>query len=58
MSPSLDRAPSKRRQKKQSIKHIKQPEANIANNQYEQPLVQRKASIVPGRRTYVEATKF
>ena len=58
MSPSLDDTPSKRRQKKQSPKHNKQPEAYITNNQYEEPLVQKKAHIVPGRRTYSEATKF
>ena len=58
MSPSFDYAPSKRRQKKQSTKHNKQPEAYITNNQYEEPLVQKKAHIVPGRRTYSEATKF
>ena len=57
MSPSFDHAPGKKRQKKQSTKHNKQPEANITNNQYE-PLAQRKARIIPGRRTYVEATKF
>ena len=34
------------------------PEANITENQYEEPIVQRKARIVPRRRTYVEATKF
>ena len=58
MSPSLGDTPSKRRQKKQSPKHNKQPEAYITNNQYEEPLVQKKAHIVPGRRTYSEATKF
>ena len=57
ISPSFDHTTSKRRQKKQSTKHNKQPEANITNNQYE-PLAQRKARIIPGRRTYVEATKF
>ena len=41
MSPSFDYVPSKRRQKKQSTKHNKQPEANITNNQYEELLVQR-----------------
>ena len=50
MSPSFDHTPSKRRQKKQSTKHNKKPEANITNNQYEEPLVQRKARIVPGSR--------
>ena len=58
MSPSFDHTPSKRRQKKQWPKHNKQPEAYITNNQYEEPLVQRKAHIVPGRRTYSEATNF
>ena len=58
MSPSFDHTSSKRRQKKQSPKHNKQPEAYITNNQYEEPLVQKKAHIVPGRRTYSEATKF
>ena len=58
ISPSFDLTPSKGRQKKQSTKSNKQAEANITNNQYKEPLVQRKAYIVPGRRTYVEATKF
>ena len=58
MSPSFDYVPSKRRQKKQSTKHNKQPEAYITNNQYEEPLLQRKVRIVPGRITYLEATKF
>ena len=58
MSPSFDHTPSKRRQKKQSPKHNKQPEAYITNNQYEEPLLQRKVRIVPGRITYLEATKF
>ena len=44
--------------KKQSTKHSKQPEADITTSQYEEPLVQRKARIIPGRRTYVEATTF
>ena len=57
MSPSFDHTPSKRKQKKQSTKHNKQPEANITNNQYVEPLVQRKAHTGPCRRTYVEATK-
>ena len=43
VSPSFDHAPSKRRQKKQSTKHNKQPEAYITN---EQPIKQRKARIV------------
>ena len=58
MSPSFDYALSKRRQKKPSTKHNKQSEAYITNNQYEEPLVQRKARIVPGGITYLEATKF
>ena len=58
MSPSFDYASSKRRQKKHSTKHKKQPEAYITSNQYEEPLVQRKALIVPGRIIYLEATKF
>ena len=58
MSPSFDHAPSKRRQKKQSAKHNKQPEASITNEQYEEPLEQRKARVVPGRRTYSEAAKI
>ena len=58
MLPSFDRTPIKRRQKKQSTKYNKQLRANITSNQYEEPLVQKKACIVPDRRTYVEATKF
>ena len=62
ISPSFDHTPSKRRQKSSHLsqlpKHNKQTEAYITNNQYEEPLVQRKARIVPGRRTYSEATKF
>ena len=58
MSPSFDHAPSKRKQKKRSTKYNKQPEAYIANKQYEEPLEQRKPLIVSGRRTYLEATKF
>ena len=58
MLPSYDHATSKRRQKKQSTKHNKQSEAYITNEQYEEPLEQRKARIVPGRRTYSEATEF
>ena len=58
MSPSFDYTPSKRRQKKQSSKHNKQPEAYITNDQYEEPIVQRKARIVLDSRTYLEATKF
>ena len=44
--------------KKQSPRRNKQPEAYIINNQYEEPLAQRKTRIGPGRRTYSEATKF
>ena len=51
-------SPSKRRQKKQATKYNKQPEAYITNEQYEEPLAQGKARIVPSRRTYLEATKF
>ena len=57
MLPSFDHVISKRRQKKQSIKQHKQPEAYITNDQYEEPLEQGKASIVPVRRTFSEATK-
>ena len=56
--PSFDHAPSKRRHKKQSTKHSKQPEAYITNKQYKESLEQRKTCIVQGRRTYSEATKF
>ena len=56
--PSFDRTSIKRRQKKESTKHNKQPGANITNNQYEESLVQKKACKVPGRRTYEKATKF
>ena len=52
MSPSFDHATSKRRQKKQSTKHNKQPETYITNEQYEEPLEQRKARIIPGSRRY------
>ena len=58
MSLSFDHTSSKRRQKKQSPKHNKQPEAYNTNNQYKEPLVQKKALMVPGRRTYSGATKF
>ena len=34
------------------------PEAYITNNQYQESLEQSKVSIVPGKRTYAEATKF
>ena len=56
--PSFDYTPSKRRHKKQSTQQNKQREVYITNNQYEEPLVQMKAHIVPGRRTYLEVTKF
>ena len=42
-------SPSKRRQKKQATKYNKQPEAYITNEQYEEPLAQGKARIVPSR---------
>ena len=42
----------------QLVTNNKQIEANITNNQYEEPLAQRKARIVTGRRTYAKATKF
>ena len=58
MLPSFDHASNKRRQKKQSIKHNKKPGAYITNEQYEDPLEQRKVRLVPPRRTYSEATKF
>ena len=51
-------APSKRRQKEQSTKHNKQKEAYVTNEQYAEPLEQKNANIVSGRRTYSEATKF
>ena len=50
--------PGKRTQKKQSTEYSKQPGAYITNEQYQEPLEQRKVRIVPGRRTYSEATKF
>ena len=58
MLPSFDHATRKRRQKKQSIKHYKQPDAYITNNQYEEHLEQRKAHILSGKKTYAEAIKF
>ena len=58
MSTSFDHAPSKRRHKKPSINYNKKPEAYITSEQYEETLKQREARIVPGRRTYSEATKF
>ena len=45
--PSFDHDASKRRQKKQSTKHHKQPEAYNTNNQYQEPLEQNNALIVP-----------
>ena len=54
MLPSFYHAPSKRRQKRQSTKHNKQPEADITNKQYEEHLEQRKGRRAPGRRTYSE----
>ena len=58
MLPSFDLATSKRRQEKQSTKHNKEPGAYITSEQYEEPLEQKKESIVPGRRAYSEATNF
>ena len=49
---SFNHATSKRKQKKKSTKHQKQPEPYITNDQYEEPLEQRKAFIVPVKRTY------
>ena len=43
MLPSLDHAPGKRRQKKQSTKHNKQPEASLLTNNMKNPLNRRKA---------------
>ena len=40
------------------VKHHKQPEAYITNNQYEEPLEQKKACTVPGMRACAEATNF
>ena len=50
MLSSFYHASSKRRQKRQSTKHVKQSEADITNEQYEEFLEQRKACLVPGRR--------
>ena len=58
MSPSFDHALSEIRQKKQSTKHNKQQEVYITNGQNGQPLEQRKAHIVQGRRTCCGAIKF
>ena len=44
--------------KKQLSKHSKQPNGYIINKQYGERTEQRKASIVPGTRTCLEATKF
>ena len=44
--------------KKSSQLNTNNHRLNITNNQYEEPLIQRKARIVPGRRTYLEATRF
>ena len=54
--PSFDHCTSRRRQKGQSAKHHRQPEAYITNNQHEEQ--QNNGRIVPGKRTYVEATKI
>ena len=42
----------KENRKKKSTKHQKQPEPYITNDQYEEPLEQRKAFIVPVKSTY------
>ena len=55
---SFDHTSSKRRQKKQSTKHPKQAAGYITKNQYEEPLEQKKAHTVPGKRKYAEASKF
>ena len=49
---SFSHATSKRKQKKKSTKHQKQTEPYITNDQYEEPLEQRKAFIVPVKSTY------
>ena len=54
----FDRAASKRTQKKLLTKRHKQPKAHITNYQYEESLEQRKALVVPGRKTYSVATKL
>ena len=51
MFPSFDHVSSKGRQKEQSTKYNKQPEAYITNKQYEEPIEQKKARITPDRRT-------
>ena len=58
MLPSFYHEPTKRRQKDQSTKHNKQPEAYITNKQNVELHEQRNARMAPGRRTYSEATKF
>ena len=58
MLPSFDDATNKRRQKKQSTKHYKQPEAYITNNQYEEHLQQKKSRTAREKRTYAKVTKF
>ena len=58
MLPSFYQTFSKRRQKRQSTKHNKQPEADITDQQYEKPFEQRKARTVAGRRTYPVAINF
>ena len=58
MLPSFAHATSKRRWKKQSTKHRKQSKGYITNDQYEELLEQRKAHIVPGKRTYSEVIKI
>ena len=57
MLPLFNQATSKRGQKKQSTKHHKQPEVYNTNNKHEEPLKQRTAHIVLGKRTYLEVTK-
>ena len=42
MLPSFDHTPSKTRQKKQSAKHNKQPEANISTTNMKNPLYRGK----------------
>ena len=54
----FDRAASKRTQKTLLTKRHKQPKAHITNYQYEESLEQRKALVVPGRKTCSVATKF
>ena len=45
------------RWKKQSTKQHKQSKGYITNDQYEELLEQRKAHIVPGKRTYSKVIK-